>query len=50
MWSEGGAIGGNVVRNVLVEEGPACRFGSERGNVVLLITAITQPSGPAKCI
>ena len=45
-----GAISGNVVRNVLAEEGPACSFGSQRGISVFHVTAITEPSRPAKRI
>src|SRR4029077_9338802 len=45
-----GAISSNVVRNVLAEEGPACSFGSERGSVVVQVTAITEPPRPAKRI
>src|SRR5262245_11805485 len=43
-------IGGNVVRNVLAEKGPACSFGSERGIVVILGSAITKPASPAERI
>jgi hypothetical protein len=46
---QAGAIGGNVVRNVLAEEGPAGGFCSERGSVVL-VAAITKPSRPTKRI
>ena len=45
-----GTISGNVVRNVLAEEGPACSFGSQRVGDVVLVAAITKTSGPAKRI
>ena len=38
------------MRNVLAEERPACGFGSERVSGVVLVTAITEPSRPAKRI
>ena len=49
MRFQAGAISGNVVRNILAEEGPTGGFDAERVSVVL-VTAITKAPGPAKRI